>query len=170
VRIAWRIAQLLALPTVALAVALALAPDRARLEAHIWLLVVLGLSLVALTGVVHAAFPSRPSPFVASLNRPVARVERPPSLARIERGVAMAEASAFDLHYRLRPVLVELAGELLAARHGIDLNRAPGPSHAVLGDDVWEIVRPDRPEPRERLADGISAAELERVVASLETV
>lgn len=168
--IAWRVVQLLALPTVALAVAFALAPDRRELELHIWLLVVLGLSLVALLAVVHAAFPSSPSPFVASLKQPVVSVERPPSLARIERGVSMAEASAFDVHYRLRPVLVELAGELLAARRGIDLNREPGPSHAVLGDDLWEIVRPNRPEPRERLADGISADDLERVVTSLERI
>lgn len=169
-RSAWRVAQLLALPTVGLAVAFALAPERGELEAHIWLLVVLGVSLVALLGVVHAAFPTAPSPFVASLTRPVVRLERPASLAQLERGVAMAEASAFDLHYRLRPVLVELTGELLATRHGIDLQRDSGPAHAILGDDVWEIVRPDRPEPRERLADGISAETLARVITSLEHV
>lgn len=168
--IAWRLVQLLALPTVGLAVAFALAPDRGELAVHIWLLVVLGLSLAALLNVVHAAFPSSPSPFVASLKRTGVSVERPTSLTRIERGVAMAEASAFDVHYRLRPMLIELAGELLAARRGIDLKREPRPSHAVLGDEVWEIVRPDRPEPRERLGDGISADDLECVVTSLERV
>ncbi|MCY7301837.1 MAG: hypothetical protein LH654_02155 [Thermoleophilia bacterium] len=169
-RFAWRVLQLLLLPTVGLVVAFALAPDRVELETHIWLLVVLGLSLVALLRVIHKAYPSSTSPFLASLTRPVVRVERPAPLTRIERSVSMAEASAFDVHYRLRPILVELAGELLAARRGIDLKSDPDACRALVGEDAWELIRPGRPDPKDRLADGISANALERVVASLERV
>ena len=73
-RVAWRLLQLLVLPTVGLAVAFALAPDRVELETHIWLLVVLGLSVVALLQIVHKTDASkaviahnstpRPSPIV----------------------------------------------------------------------------------------------------------
>ena len=82
----------------------------------------------------------------------------------------MAGSAAFDLHYRLRPTLIELAAALLSARRGIDLEQEPDRAHAVLGDDVWDLVRPDRPQPLERLGVGIDAAHLERVVSALEQV
>jgi len=40
----------------------------------------------------------------------------------------------------------------------------------VLGDDVWELVRPDRPQPFERLGTGIDPARLESVVSTLERI
>jgi hypothetical protein len=169
-RLAWRVTELLALPTIGLGVALALAPDRAKLAVHVWLLVVLGLSLVTLLTVVHSAYPSTPSPFAASLRRPAVPVERPGSLTRLEREVTMAGASAFDVHYRLRPGLVELAAGLLSSRRGIDLEREPIRSRTVLGDDAWELVRPHRPPPTQRLDPGITAADLARVVTALEQV
>ncbi len=169
-RRARRIAEWLLVPTVALIVALAVAPDRAELAIHTWLLVVLGLAFVALLRIVQAAYPSRNSPFVASLEQPARTVERPASLARTEREVSMAGAAAFDVHFRLRPMLVELAGELLLARRGIDLERSPERAHAVLGDDTWEIVRPDRPQPRQRHDPGMSQAKLDRIVTALEHV
>jgi hypothetical protein len=169
-RTAWRVTELVALPTIGLCVAVVLAPDRAKLAVHIWLLVVLGISLVASITIVHSAYPSIPSPFAASLRRPTVAVERPSSLARIEREVTMAGSSAFDVHYRLRPALVELAAGLLSSRRGIDLEREPGRSQVVLGADVWELVRPDRPQPAQRLGPGITPADLERVVVALEQI
>ena len=169
-RRAWRVTELLALPTIGLGIALALAPNRAELEVHVWLLVVLGLALLALMGAIRAAYPSTPSPFAASLRQPRVTVERPGALVRLEREVSMAGSAAFDVHYRLRPALVELATGLLSSRRGIDLEREPERAHAVLGDDVWELVRPDRPQPTQRLRAGIDAAHLDRVVSALEQV
>jgi len=169
-RRAWRVAELVLLPTIGLAVAVALAPDRAALEVHVWLLVVLGLALVAFLGIVRATYPSGSSPFVASLGQPRVAVERPAALVRLEREVSMAGSAAFDVHFRLRPTLMELAAELLSSRRGIDLEHDPDRAHAVLGDDVWELIRPDRPHPPERHAAGIGAAELGRVVTALEHV
>jgi len=165
-----RVAELLALPAIGLGVALALAPDSAELEVHVSLLIVLGLTLLAFLGSIRAAYPSAPSPFVASLRRPLVSVERPAGLVRLEREVSMAGTAAFDVHYRLRPVLVNLAAELLSSRRGIDLEREPERAHAVLGDDVWELVRPDRPQPMERLGAGIDEAHLGRVVSALEQI
>ena len=82
----------------------------------------------------------------------------------------MANAAAFDVHYRLRPTVTELAAELLSAGRGIDLERQPERARAVLGDDTWEIVRPDRPQPAERHGEGIAEETLERVVTALERV
>ena len=165
-----RVVGLLALPTIGLAVAFALAPDRRALEVHAWLLILLILSLTAFMGVVRTAFPTGSSPFAASLRRPSTHVDRPGSLLRLERELSMAGSSAFDVHYRLRPTLVEMAAELLKARRGIDLDREPDASHAVLGNDAWALVRPDREPPAERLGAGITAPELERVVTALEEI
>ena len=169
-RRAWRVTELLALPTLGLAVALALARDRAELAVHVWLLVALGLAMLACMGVIRSAYPSAPSPFSASLRRPRVTVDRPRDLVRLEREVSMAGSAAFDLHYRLRPTLVELATSVLSTRRGIDLEQEPERARAVLGDDVWDLVRPDRPPPPERLGVGIDAAHLECVVSALEQV
>ena len=84
-RRAWRVGRLLLLPTIALAAALAIAPSRAALEVHIWLLVVLGLALIAFLALVDAAYPRTASPFDASLIRHSEPPQRPASLARLER-------------------------------------------------------------------------------------
>jgi hypothetical protein len=167
-RRAWQVVRLLLLPTIGLAVALAIAPNRATLEVHVWLLVVLGLALLALIGLVAAGYPHSPSPFDASLVRHVSPIERPSALSRLEREVSMAGSAAFDVHFRLRPTVAPLAAELLSSRRGIDLERDPARTQAVLGDEAWELVRPDRPMPPDRHGAGIGAGELEAVVTSLE--
>ena len=144
--------------------------SRAELAIHIWLLVVLALASLSLLQGVNTAYPSGDSPFLASLRRPSISAERPASLARTEREVSMAGAAAFDVHFRLRPVLIELAADLLSTRRGIDLERNPEQAHAALGDETWEIVRPDRPEPAQRNAPGLDEAHLDRIVTALEQV
>jgi hypothetical protein len=169
-RWAGRATELVALPTIGLGIALALAPQSAELEARIWLLVLLGLALFAFIGIVRAAFPTTPSPFTASLRRPRVPAERLGALMRLEREVSMAGSAAFDVHYRLRPSLVVLASGLLASRRGIDLVREPDRARAVLGEEAWEIVRPDRSPPTQRLGAGIDEAHLERIVSALERI
>ncbi len=170
IRRAWRASKLFLLPTAAVAVALVLAPDRAALAIHIWLLVLLGLACIVLLQAVHTAYPTGNSPFLAGLRTTSLQAERPSSLARTERELSMAGAAAFDVHFRLRPVLAELAADLLSTRRGIELERTPERAHAALGDEVWEIVRPDRPEPAQRHAPGLDQVQLDRIVTALERV
>jgi hypothetical protein len=165
-----RVAELLLVPTVALAIALGLAPSRATLEVHLWLLAVLVLALLAFLRLVAATYPRRASPFEASLEHEATPGERPSALVRLEREVSMARASAFDLHARLRPTLSALADDLLSGKRGIDLNRSPEKAQAVLGDVTWQLVRPDRPAPTDRHAPGISDDDLACVVSALERV
>ena len=82
----------------------------------------------------------------------------------------MAGSAAFDLHFRLRPTVTALAAELLSSRRGIDLDAEPERARLVLGQDAWELVRPDRPAPPERHAPGIGEAELGAVVSALERI
>ena len=48
------------------------------------------------------------------------------------------------------------------------LDREPEKARTLLGDETWELVRPDRPEPADRHAPGLPLGALERAVASLE--
>ena len=64
---------------------------------------------------------------------------------RIEREITLGTSSAGHLHTRLLPLLREAA----AARLGVDLELRPS-ARARLGDDAWELLRPDRPEPDDR--------------------
>jgi hypothetical protein len=169
-RRAWRVIQLVLLPSLGLVVALLIAPQRATLAIHVWLLIVLGLAFLVFLRLIQALYPQTPSAFDGSLRRQQPVAERPGSLSRLEREVSMAGSAAFDVHFRLRPVIAELATELLSSRRGIDLERDPDRAHAALGDDVWELVRPDRPQPTERHGSGIDEAQLGRVVAALERV
>ena len=167
---AWAVIRLLLLPTLALLAALLIAPQRATLAIHVWLLLVLALAFLAFLQLVQTLYPRIPSPFDASLRRRQVSTERPGSLNRLEREVSMAGSAAFDVHFRLRPVVTELATELLSSRRGIDLERDPARARAAIGDDVWEIVRPDRPQPVERHGSGIGEAELGRVLTALESI
>ena len=166
----WRVGQLFLLPSLALLVALLVAPQRATLAIHVWLLVELGLAFLAFMRLVQSLYPRTSSPFDGSLRRAQVPAERPGSLNRLEREVSMAGSAAFDVHFRLRPVITELATELLSSRRGIDLERDPARARAAIGDDVWEIVRPDRTQPAERHGSGIGEAELGRVVTALESI
>ena len=169
-RRAWSVIQLVLLPSLGLVVALLIAPQRATLAIHVWLLIVLGIAFLAFMRLVQALYPRIPSPFDGSLRRQQPSAERPGSLSRLEREVSMAGSAAFDVHFRLRPVVTELAAELLSSRRGIELERDPDRAHAALGDDVWELVRPDRLPPDERHGSGIDEAQLGRVVTALERV
>jgi hypothetical protein len=171
VRIGLRAAQALLLPTAGLALGLALAPGRAELWGHLYLVAVLAIALATVVGLLRAEDPERPaSPFDAALRRDEPRLERLPELARLEREVTLAASSSFDVHFRLRPLLREVAAGLLAARRGVWLDEEPAKARALLGEDAWELVRPGREPPRDRYGPGIDAARLERVLRSLETV
>lgn len=164
-----RAAEVLTLPVGGLAVGLAVAPARAELWVHLFLVAVVAVALAAAVRLLRGAEPGR-SAFEAALRREPARAERLPELARLEREVTLASSSAFDVHFRLRPLLRELAGGLLAARRGIALDGEPARAQAALGEETWELVRADREPPRDRYGPGIPPDRLRRVVESLEAL
>jgi len=148
-------------------IVLVLAPGRASLVGHVWLVLVLAIALAAALGALLHAVPRRPSAFDAAF-APTLRVRaRPASLERVEREVALARGTAFDVHYRLRPSLRAVAGGLLL-RRGVDLERSPGRAAELVGPDVWELIRPDRPAPVDRAATGIPLDAVERALDDLE--
>jgi hypothetical protein len=132
-------------------------------------LYLLFLGALALGMLVHATVRAQPpagsSPFEAALRggRRV-REPTPEEFERLEAAVLLAKETASDLHFRLRPILVEIARERLFSRQGVDLDASPSRARAILGATAWELLRPDREPPTDRLAPGASQAELRDVV------
>ena len=92
--------------------------------------------------------------------------DSPESLRQLER-VVRGAAWASELHLRLRPILREIADAAMS-RRAIDPAREPARAAALLGADLWELVRPDRDPPREAFATGLDRDQLAVVLARLE--
>jgi hypothetical protein len=155
--------------TVALIAAILFFPKHVGLALHVYVVLLAAVGLWWLVRAVRAAHPGAgSSPFDAALRKQPRKVERPEELEKLEREVTLGAATAFDLHYRLRPALRGIAGELLAARRGIDLDSNPAAARRALGDEAWEIVRPDREPPAARFGVGLETGSLQTVVTALE--
>jgi hypothetical protein len=100
--------------------------------------------------------------------RPV-RAGRPKGLSAMERQVGLARGSAGDLHERLCPLLRDIARDRLATA-GIDLDRDPEVAAHALGPETWELIRPDKPPPRDRHGPGASLADVRTAVGRLEGI
>lgn len=153
--------------TIGAGVVVLVVPDHAALVGHVWLVVVLTVALGIALGQLGRRLPVRPSAFDAAFVRARPRRARPASLARVEREVTLATVTAFDVHFRLRPLVRPLAAGLLL-RRGVDLEQRPDRARELLGAETWELVRPDRDAPDDRTAPGIPIETVERVVADLE--
>jgi hypothetical protein len=98
------------------------------------------------------------------LSRKAPEPTRPSEIVRIEREITLGTSSAGHLHTRLLPLLREAA----SARLGIDFNLHPERARAALGEESWELLRPDRPEPVDRSAPGLPMRRVRTVVDMLE--
>lgn len=116
------------------------------------------IGLAALTRLMRAARHDAPSRFELELTREHIPPSRPNALVRIERELTLATSNAGNVHDRFRPMLREIA----QARLGRDATRER------LGDETWELIRPDAPEPADRSAPGLSMRTIGRVIETLE--
>jgi hypothetical protein len=159
----------LVLATAALGALLALQPFSRELALHLYLVVVAAIVLAAAVAAANAALPSsRRSAFDEALRRRAPEPSRPAQLERVERAVTLGTTTAFDFHARLRPLLREVATARLAHAGGVELDSPAG--RAALGDDAWELLRPDREPPDDRFAPGVDPQRLRRLVAQLEAL
>lgn len=146
-------------------------PEQRPLVVDAYVLFAGALAMLVLVTVTRAAVPAgdRSAFDAAREARPRAR-PRPADLRNLEREVLLASANAFDLHYRLRPVLREIAAHRLSTLRAVDLDGDPEAARALLSPEAWELVRADRPAPENRLGRGRPLAELRRAVDSLEAL
>ena len=163
-----RVGAAVLLATAILVTLVVLVPSRRSLFVGIYELVLATIAVGALLGSFRTFEPKAwmRSPFERAPEKP----EQPQPIAeldRIDRLVVLGAANEFDLHYRLRPLLRQVAAERLYGLHGVDLDRDPERARPLLGDELWEVVRPDRQVGR-RAGPGLPPAELVEHVARLE--
>ena len=161
-------ARFMVLPTIALVAVALVAPGRGELALRIYALLLSATLIVLLVLALRRAYPDEKPLRVPRRAAPARSV--PLSLARVEHEVALAVAGSFYLHYRLVPRLRSVAAGLLAARRNVSLDASPDRAHALLGDEAWALVRPDRTTPQDRLGPGMPPAELSRAVEALEAI
>jgi hypothetical protein len=137
----------------------------------IWVVVVTAFALVVLTR--HARERGGPKPtrrFEDALRGRKPTTSQPEELLRMERELVLGSADADHAHRRLLPLLRATAAARIAARHGFELERRPDAARALLGSDVWELLRPDRPEPADRHDPGIPEAQIAAAIAQIEAL
>jgi hypothetical protein len=170
-----RLARSLALPAavalLALPVLLALRPLPTSRALAIWLLLLATISLVVLVRRFRRADGAgRARRFEAALRGPATAPSPPVELLRMERELELGVASAGHAQRRLLPLLRAAAAARLGSRRGLELERSPDAARALLGEDVWELLRPDRPEPTDRHAPGPPRERIAAVIDRLETL
>jgi hypothetical protein len=63
-----------------------------------------------------------------------------------------------------------IAEEQLEAKHGISLAVEPDLARKLLGETGWELLDPDREQPVDRLAAGLSLASMDAAVSAIEGI
>jgi hypothetical protein len=96
-----------------------------------------------------------------------ARRSRPRELVKLEREVGLSTETAFDAYYRLRPTVRDVAASRLRLR-GVDLDGSSGSAETLLGPEAWDLVRGDRPRPRDHDAPGLPLERIAAVVSAVE--
>jgi hypothetical protein len=129
-----------------------------------------GLVLFGLARTTSRAGGQGRSLYEAALRRRRPRPDRLRELARLEREVSLGTTHSFDFHVRVRPHLRAIAEHRLESRRGLRLDDGSPAVRAALGEELWELVRPDRPPPEDRLGPGLALPQLHAAVARLEAI
>ena len=88
-------------------------------------------------------------------------------LRQISDDLRESEQSEFGVDRSLRPLLAPIAAARLG-RHGVDMALAPQRAQELLGDVLWDIVRPDRPSAAYRVGHGLPGNDLRTAIERLE--
>jgi hypothetical protein len=156
--------------TAALVLLLALRPLSTSRALAIWVILVAALVLLLLVRKSRERTDSGCGHFEAALRREPAQATGTVELLRTERDLELGIAGAGHAHHRLLPILRDVAAARLASRHGVELDRRPDAARALLGDEAWELLRPDRPEPTDRFAPGVPRARVAAVIDRVESL
>jgi hypothetical protein len=145
-----------------------IAPGRQAIELDVYVLALGVLALPAMISWLRRIVPPEGSSRLAEALEPRApELPRIPELDRLERELSMSASREYDLHYRLRPVVREIALDRLE-RRGLSLDSGSAAVRELLGERLWNLVRPDRKPPGDRQAPGPGQAELRQTVEALE--
>jgi hypothetical protein len=156
--------------TVAAGVAVLASSGAHAIVIDVYLLCIGAVVLLALVRTTRAHMPAqRPSPFDAA----IAAMRRAPMESgepALARELELSTYNAFHFYARLRLLLRDVAAHRLRSRYGVELDAEPARARELVGREAWDVIRPDRQPPADRLASGPTIGELSAVVAELEAI
>lgn len=154
--------------SIGLFIARTIAPGRLEIELDVYVLALGGFGLLVMASALGGIAPREDESLLEQALEPEPpETARIAALERLEREVGLAASREFDLHYRLRPVLREIAAARLE-RRGATLDTDTRRARELLGDELWSLTEPNREPPQNRQAPGMGFEELERTVERLE--
>jgi hypothetical protein len=125
-------------------------------------------SALALAAALAAAAALQLGPARRQQSPPRARAQKMPlRLRQIAEDLRESEQSEFGVDGSLRPLLVPIVAARLG-RRGVDMALTPRRAQELLGDVLWEIVRPDRPSAVYRVGHGLAGDDLRTAIERLE--
>jgi hypothetical protein len=92
------------------------------------------------------------------------------SVKAMDSELAIARHSMREFDRTLRPRLERVLATRLRDSHGIRLERRPDRAHELVGDQIWTLLDPARPNETSRSMPGPTRADLARVVDRLEAL
>ena len=170
-KLAGRLGWAAGLATIVLVVLLSVSRLSTARAIAIWVVVLTAFTLVAL--IRHSRASRGPEPasrFEQAFRKPKVKTAHPEEFLRMDREILLGTADADHAHRRLLPLLRTAAAARLAARHGLELDRRPEAARTLLGDDVWELLRPDRPAPADRHGPGLRREQIAAVIERVESL
>jgi hypothetical protein len=137
----------------------------------IWLVFATAMVLVVLNRHAHHRSWPVPAPrFEQALRSRKPQAAQPEELLRMDRELVLGSADADHAQRRLLPLLRSVAAARIAARYGFELERRPEAARDLLGEDVWELLRPDRPEAEDRHGPGVPPRSVLGVIERIEAL
>lgn len=159
-------AALCVLGTVPLVIVLLVYPGESSRALDAWVVYLGALLLLALV---------RIAPGEREQDRRLPRRDEGPThhiveLDRLERDVVLATGSELEQHVRIKPLLRDVVEHRLWRSRGIELERSPERAREILGDELYELVRPGRPDPNARYFRGLDLKRLSSVLDEIEAI
>jgi len=136
----------------------------------VYLLCIGAVLLLALVRATRAYAPAqRSSPFESGLAA-MRRRRAEPAEQPLVRDLELSTYNAFHFHTRFRPLLRDIAAHRLRSRYGVELDAEPVRASGLVAAEAWEVVRPEREPPADRMGAGPTLDELRVVVDQLEAI
>jgi hypothetical protein len=157
------------LVTAAAGVAVVASSGAHALVLDIYLLCIGAVVLLALVRTTRTHAMAQHSSFDAAYAA-MRRAPAGPAKPELVRELELSSSNAFHFHSRLRPLLRDVAAHRLRARYGVELDIEPARARELVAREAWEVVRPDRPPPRDRMGPGPTMDELSVMLDELEAI
>jgi hypothetical protein len=157
---------LAALGTIPLVVVLLLFPGENSRALDVYVVFLGGLLLFALVRIA----PGESDELPTGSHRDERPSDRIVELDRLERDVVLATGSELEQHVRIKPLLRDVVEYRLWRSRGIELDQSPDKAREIVGDELYELVKPGQPDPNARYFRGLDLKALSRVLDQIEAL